>query len=347
MSQERLSRSNRRKLERANKKAAITSTGFQTVRIAGFETILEHEGELGFLESQKAEYNGALTYDRNLLRVFNSLRDLGLDEESLRRMYFDPPGKNPILPDEFNQLDMTKLNVLKRIGSTVAVIARNKKDYRDEDDDEIDKLLTSGIDVSVIDLLRDKTFRMSENVALLSMQIDWLRERRRKERKAKMRSTKKLQVSTQAISEKAGEEIITEVDSEVILDSIDNEGEKDPFYDDTLMLGGRQLFWTDRFFSIDASHLTPLNSHSRTSAIEQISQLGRGQISVKPQSIVSAVEFHLRRDVIQRALGMRNKYGPEGIRDWVKIKRGRDRIFLNMSSDDETVVFAAGRGYCL
>lgn len=59
--------------------------------------------------------------------------------------------------------------------------------------------------------------------------------------------------------------------------------------------------------------------------------------------MISSVEFHLRRDVYQRALAARNKYGPEGIRDWVKIKRGRDRIFLNTTSGGEAVVFVAGR----
>lgn len=201
MPEERLSRSNRRKLEYANKRVASMAKGFQTVRLTELETVLGHEDELGFLERQGTIYREALTYDRTRIKIFRAFRDLGLNEGSLRRIYFDPVGKNPILAEEFSQMDASKLNVLRDVGSSIFSIVRNKKQYNDEDDDEIDELLSSGTDIPIIELLADKTFRMSENVALLSLQIDWLREKKRVERKAKMRSAKKPQVSAQALSE--------------------------------------------------------------------------------------------------------------------------------------------------
>ena len=175
-----------------------------------------------------------------------------------------------------------------------------------------------------------------ERVDLLGMQVAMLHEEKRKTRRLNKKESERLRrEAKKPVIEQFGLEEIHQstslTDPQVMFDV--------PF------LPEWNVYWTTRFFSSTQNHLVNLDGSSRSTVLEEVKKLGQGQISIRPQSILSALEFHLRKDVVQRALSMRNKYGPDGIKDWVKIKRGSDRIFLLVSEgvENQLVFFAAGR----
>lgn len=111
--------------------------------------------------------------------------------------------------------------------------------------------------------------------------------------------------------------------------------------DETFSLHGRELFWTTAYFSPNPNHLIKLPTVSRRDALTALAEVSYGQISVKASSVLNSIEFYLQKNIIQKALAARAMYGPEGIRDWVKIKRGRDRIFILPDEEDGRIIFFA------
>lgn len=197
----------------------------------------------------------------------------------------------------------------------------------DEDSVELARVLVDMPGVSVGEILTEVLRTETENIELIKMQIEWLGSKLLSE-------------------ESAGQKISQpgQLDVEVP-DFFDRtKSEKLQIAEETFPLSGWEVFWTETPWSINQNHLVAVPTSSQDTAIRSVADISRGVISIKPASVVRALEFHLGKNVLQRALAARNKYGPEGIRDWVKIKRGRDRIFMSVSEEGRKVIFfASGR----
>lgn len=198
----------------------------------------------------------------------------------------------------------------------------------DEDSTSIYSNLIELEGIPLEDIFRETLRSRTESIELIKMQIDWFRthpviieyDSRQLETDVKLDS-----VRVEETLETGAAEVISPKD-------------KEPF-----SLLGLDLYWTKTHWSSDPHHLVQIPTSSRSKALQQFTDVSRGKISIKPSSIFRGLEFHMQKDVIQKALATRNKYGPEGIRDWVKIKRGKDRIFLLIPGEGKAIFFAGGR----
>lgn len=334
---ERLSKKQRGKIERLGPALVARSKRVQTAPLAQVEAILDKEDDLRYLEVARQQFHRSYIHDGLILETFKIYREIGVSEEELRSTLLDSSGAFSIL---FPYLARANRFQASRLKGIAGVMQKQKTLYEDEDDKAIIEMIREGTDISIVDLLSEKTRTRGEDVALLDIQAEWLKGKKRQERKEKMHQVKRLDIRD-----------IREVDQEPqTIDSNEEHSLDIPLgdlleKDKGLELEGRELFWTRRFFSNEPDHLVAVGTESRSAAIDEISQLSRGQVSIKPGSLLGALEFHLQKDVIQRALATRNKYGPEWIRDWVKIKRGDDRIFLLIGESElnRIIFFAAGR----
>jgi hypothetical protein len=299
--------------------------------LTSIEEALEREDDLASISAHRRIFSESLKVDRLTLQQLSLSAEFGFPEELLRNVdFFREGGDLMIVPYVLN----ANANLASRYTANVLELLKHRIRYVDEDD--VAFALEENPEVSFLDIYREKVRVKMENVALLQMQEDWLRERKRKERKRKKDEQRR---KTRKVKEVVGEtpEITEETKSREM--DVRVESSEEDF-----SLKQWNVSWATRNFSDAPNHLVDISTSTREIAESQIEEVGRGQISIKPMSIVSALEFHLQKNVIQRALAARNKYGPEGIRDWVKIKRGRDRIFLLVNEEQNGLVFfAAGR----
>jgi hypothetical protein len=97
----------------------------------------------------------------------------------------------------------------------------------------------------------------------------------------------------------------------------------------------------------DDDNLVAINTDTKQHAVDSISKLVQGYASIKPISVANALEFYTRQDVIQKALAARLRYVPDELKEWARIKRGKDRIALQEQADKENnrriIFFVEGR----
>lgn len=337
MSPEKLTSKQKKRRDRLGPEALARVERLKPVFLEGTESVFEHQDDLHYLELARRQYWDSFVIDRVVLGNLQVFKSLGVPEQIIRDgLSNQPDGLKLALP----YISGASQFQIMQIRQTVSVVSKATKLYLDEDDSAITQMVSEGTDIPIVDLYSEKVRAKSESISLLDLQLDWLRKLKRRERKAKMNPSKPEIVKEGGQDQY--ENVPEEADEVRLNETVSVEGS---VYDAGLSLEGRSLFWTRRFFSRDPNHLVPISTGSRNSALGELSQLAMGQASVKEGSILSALEFHLRKDVIQRALATRNKYGPEGIRDWVKIKRGGDRIFVFLPPDepDKLIFFAASR----
>lgn len=336
-----LSRRDRRLSEKlANRIEELGATLPVVTPLTPFETVLDQEDNLKFLDREGSKYRSALSLDITTFRLLSIFSHAGFSEEYQRNTFRDIFSNQR---SELTAMDtVSKVQVLNSRGlilNLLNIIKRSPVVYRDEDDKDILGMLDQGTDIPVVDLLGEKVRIQQERIDLLELQAAYLREEERRAKKARLKEARKPKKELKKSFNKPEDDRFEQeyvVSQPEVLDNL---------VEENFALKDWQLFWTTRFFSHETSHLITLPTSSRNDIIELISRVGQGQISVKPQSVLSAVEFHLRKDTIQKALSMRNKFGPEGIKEWIKIKRGDDRIFLFIPDMEEQklIFFAAGR----
>lgn len=106
---------------------------------------------------------------------------------------------------------------------------------------------------------------------------------------------------------------------------------------------GWNVFYTEDAFNVSPERLHPIPAGSQEVAVSAVSEIVRTKgksAPIKPISIVRAIAFHLRKDVIQRAHSLRNKYGEH--RDWIKLKRGAARLFFMIDETSRSCIFFVG-----
>lgn len=196
------------------------------------------------------------------------------------------------------------------------------------------------LDLPITDYLEEILRSRGETIELIKMQIDWLSTP-----VVESAPTPQVDLATEASTTA---EMVIDPNADIdwkfhyTPSPVMQQDQPDPTKKGYVLVDW-QLHWSKIPWSKNPNHWVPITSQSRLATINELEKIARGDISVKPTSVVGALEYYMRKDVIQRALSARNKYVPEEIADWVKIKRGSDRIALFLPAEDQMVFFAANR----
>lgn len=177
----------------------------------------------------------------------------------------------------------------------------------DEDSDEIIDAFIDSEDITIEAIFQEILRQREERIGLIKMQIGDLQ--------SKLEDNPNI-----------------EIPPEYNLAAVKNEEE-------SYLLANWAVFWTTVSYSVAANHLVAIPTTSRSETLENLKDVTRKAISIKPISVLRALEFHLRRDMIQQALATRATCGPARIKDWVKIKRGKDRLCVHIAEDTARVIF--------
>ncbi len=338
-----LSRKERRKRAAMNSRVA-QATNITANTLSPIDNILNSENELALLLREQQNYQKAIASDRILLDGCKIFLKAGISSEQVRSLMVDPGSSSGILTTAIRDGDPNVYQAYRgRQNEIWAHMTKGKVLFVDEDDELFLELMKEG-ELEPLDLLAEHVRSRTEALALIGMQIEWLREQNRQKRKGKKVEHQALQkAKTQKAQVKVNPVLVTEPSLET--SPLSKPEIQLPEVSENFLLSDWELFWTKRFFSDDPNHLVPIPTQNRASTVQALSELSRGQVSIRTASIVSSLEFHLRKDKLQRALASRMRYGPEGIKDWIKLKRGKDRILM-LIPDTKTpraIFFAANR----
>lgn len=324
-----LNRRERRRLERRNlKEPRIITEVHQLESVEIFE-----DDDLPTLQNELKEYEKAQSLTLLGMKWLRVYRMVDIPDAAIRVFYKhnlewgEAEGASTKLWLQANprryQQQKGLMKILRAEGDRILI---DKKAVVDEEEREISIALIGDTSIPVEDIYKEILRSREERMDLIRMQIDWLNP------PVENPELPKTEEETVEQPVKVG---VDEQSFDVFEDCQNSPG---------YCLEEWNLFWTKKPWSDEANHLVAIQTDSREIAVESLSDLTRGIISIKPGSLVRALEFHLHRDVIQKALATRNRFGAEGVRNWVKIKRGRDRIFCLFSEDEKrVVVFAGGR----
>lgn len=333
----------RRQKNVLNSIADMPPTERKTIKQSS-DVFLEDTEDITVLEKDLFEYNGAQDQTKKLFQFYRLMRDCDVTEETLHKLLvpgYDKKGVHTQMNLEANpQKYKQRIGMITALGSLLS-----KARYKDEDEVvlvmEMDKRGYK-VDEMFPEILRAR----GESIDLMKMQLDYLKEQQRKQKQvqedevslAKMVDDEEKQ---RLIAEQAEEEKLS--DGQIQEDSVEERVEVE---EEKYSLADWELSWTDNYWSDNPNHLHRIPSADRQQIVDSLEQFARGNISISTGSVARALEFHLvSRDVIQKALATRNKYAPEEIRRWVKVKRGKDRIGILIPNPDEkrAIFFVGGR----
>ncbi len=351
--EEHFSRSERRFDEKARRIAdrkLAGSPGMTSLTPIG--GVLEREWDLPFLENELVRYRSAYFADTSYLRFFTILPQVRITEEESRACFKVTFGRDSEVDYSLVENIVNKIrvsndrNITNIVGDFSRRFERMKYNYVDEDHSFILDQIEEGIDIPVVDLLREKTRVQGENVSLLEIQVDYLRAQQRAIKRVRLKEARRPKAKKQQIAQIV--DVLSETqedDTNVSVAPAELPSSDIPVSEENFSLSDWQVFWSERPYSLNPNHLSLIPTTSREAALDQLDQLSRKVISIKASSILSSLEFHLRKDVLQRAMAARNMHYPEGVREWIKIKRGHDRIFLFLPPDEPNnlIFFAGGR----
>lgn len=341
-----LSRAERRAADKQRRRQIKTPHANTPINVAPIHQVLEHEEDGEYLEAQLEDYKGAQRYTELGFQLYSVYRSCGASENTLRDFFL--PGAievQGILNKLSLEANPTKFAASAPLLQTLLnSIFRTKKGFQDEDEDLIVSIMRDE-PVSLGDIFKEILRYRRENIELLGLQIDWLNGQDKAAETPKGGSPSYHRNAHLAPISPQAEADNQEVEISVPAPSVENCRE-DKILEEPFSLSAWRLFWTDRYWSSEDSHLTEVSTSSREELTKGIAKLGEAQISIKPGSIARALEFHLiNKDVIQRGLAARLRYGSQDAHQWMKVKRGKDRIGIFVPTEPENVAifFAAGR----
>lgn len=329
------SRSIRRHAEWVMKAHDRDQARAKVVRPQSVSTLLDNEDDFLIYKNELGLSARLETLQRVNYQIYRFTIQAGVCEETYRRsLIVEMPGQTLYDRQEVaimlvSEVDLRKARGLApRIQALKAQFRRlNIRTNPSAEEAAETLLLLTDRDIPLDDLFRESIRSRHETTELIKMQVNWLEEQKKK---AKAEARQKPTVL----------EIITDIEPPVEASPAEPEiiTPKEEF-----ILSGWDLFWTTRHWSKKPNHLIPIPTTSREDALEVFDQVSRGEIMVKPGSILRSLEMHMQKDTIQQALATRMKYGPEERRDWIKIRRGGDRVLLFILGDRQAIFFAGNR----
>lgn len=298
--------------------------------------VLEQEDDLAMLALNQKQYLGAIQYNQiylNLLRMLDSWGIADSEREVFMKTISAKSTSDALVDTKQKYVAILRDKVkVQMIGAMVKSLARVPRIYEDELDVLIkeDPELAGGIPYA--DLVAEKLRTERETLALIRMQIDFLKEQGKKEREQKS-APKDAQIEVKPLVQDTVEAVQEEpkqVQAEI--------APATPFG-----LVGWKVFWTDTKFSDNPNHLVQLPTSSKAdflAALEEINT-GRKRFRIKTSSVASAMEMWDLKEFRDKVLVSRYRWGPEHVRQWGKIVRGGVRILVKNFEDEKKVIFSA------
>lgn len=311
------------------------------VKLRVIEEVFDEVDELGELQRhlkqhQQAQHNRQIKY-----RLYKILNDTGASEEFSRRVFLPGYNKKGKWSQFLREVNTDSLRRNWALINNLEDSINRMPDYEDEEEELLEGQMVSE-NAPLEEIFRETLRSRQASVELLQMQIAYLSAKREENGRAVKSDNNTIENQHQLTGENVTD--IINVDTANVLEGKTEEIQKtipEPF-----SLSDWEIFYTTRFWSDNPNHLERLPTDSRDIAVQTLSRLGRTDISVSVGSIIGALEFHLLdKDVIQKALSTRNKYAPNAIRRWVKIKRGKDRIgiLIDETVPNRAIFFVGGR----
>lgn len=302
------------------------------------EAVLNDEDDLQALQRNENEYKAALSQNQLILTMLKTKKTWdSSSEKTLSNLWLGIKGKEEMDEDENEDVAEAKLSHDPEISRLQLVqlnsLAKIKRFYSDDYDFIIERMLRDKSGLSIIDLVSEEVRSQRETHDLLRLQLDYLREGKKKEGAG----SSKIQTIPQENDLEKPKEVSESVGEPVVSPEKITDSEK-PFG-----LREWQVFWTNVRFSDNPNQLTELPTDSHESFLGKLEEInaGRKRFQIKTTSVASCMEMWAIPEFRKKALTSRFKWGPEYVKHWVKIVRGPVRIMVNSNEQTKKIIFFA------
>lgn len=340
-------REERRRWKKAVRRA-VGKTIPKAFGLMSQERILTQEDDMPLLIREMKLYQQAQLHTDTEILAYGSFIRLGVADSDCKEFFVGLENNPNLFSKMKNQMNMGNIQGRKELTTAFNSLVRYGT-YRDPDESEIIKSLAGDNNIKGIDILKEIRRARKVSIDLMRMQIDWLREKQalqRKQEKVRERIGKTVEIKQELeIEEKLASAVLQDFPEELPETKTELEQEvEEPF-----LLKGWDLFITESSPWSSAptapNHLTSIPTGSKQEALNAIAKFTRKIASIKPISILNSMEFHARKDVYQKALSARLRYVPDDVRKWVKITRGKDRMYFLIPNPEEAraILYVKGR----
>lgn len=328
-------REQNRQYQKMRYKKPLTVPGTQEVVTEA--QLFKTEDDLPIWEQTLGAYQIISRYAQCNLRMANILNTVGIEDEKVRQ-WFHP--NIEVTPQFFASV----ISIVSRrdprmatdITRDIKAIQGFKQRFTNEDFHEIWSLLDDP-EIKAHDVIKELYRHATGMRDLTSMHVLWIKSQL-KQPKKKVKKAQKLPETS--VNDASAADIHQGLKYEKTFeDKSDSE--------QSFRLKDTRLFVTENPWRTNDHYLSPVRTDSKNDAIADVEKLCRGSLSIKPISIVNALEFYLDKDIFQKAMAARLRYVDGDQKDWVKIKRGKDRILVKEEklTEEQTrmIFFVEGR----
>lgn len=317
------------------------------VALSPQEQILEREEDLQMLMTNERQYSDSLRQKTGVERVFGVLKSWGMSQDEVVSFR---QGEDETMADLMGRLmpaaerlflkDRQRIVVYKSI---VDPLMKIKVFYSDEIDDFVTKNPDLFADIPRGEITAEQIRTQQETLALIRMQIDHLKSKKKEEKKERKKQDK-LQ------SKKGKSPLTVSINEPVALESDEGTVEsqapqaateakaQEPFG-----LSNWKVYWTDARFSTSPNQLVEMPTSTRDEFFSAMDELnaGRKHFQIKASSVAACLEMWDIKEFRDKAQGAKFRFGPQILRDWAKIVRGGVRIMINADEEAKRIVFFA------
>lgn len=325
-----LSRQQRRLVLRSARDGSYAPDNGRTINVLPTDSLFEDEDDLVLYRNELKNHTASLHKIENFYRFHQMLAGSGIQERQLRAFY---ALGNTTEMDMINLMSSVNQNELRNrrhlLDSVKRSLFGDKRKAADfVNDPEVSDIFETYLDtdVPVSDIFQEIRRSRRESLELIKMHIEWLKAH-------PTNSYAELETHFEQEEALQSDNFDAAPDTSLTITNTANPANED------FSLRGLQLFWSKKSWSIEPNRLVLIPTATRAQALKVFRDQSRGIISIKASSVLRTLEFYLQKTIIQRALSMKNKYSSEEVRNWAKIKRGKDRIHLQALDNDRQVVF--------
>lgn len=329
-----LNRGQRRRLERVARKQ--DKTLHPVVGLMPESKILEREDDLSLLKIEVEQYKLAQSYTSDQIRIYKSFLSIGITEATCKKSiiavdFVDMEEFAEVLLSEIKSKDQ---GLIRHILKTAGWILNPRREIiYDPDEDDLISQLAADDKIKGLEILEEVKRARNNSIELMEMQIDWLKQKQAPQPKEKEEIKKTDNVEKTNQLPKVEEEL-----SPVVFQNISEKlpetqtNLKQEEIEQEFLLKGWELLFSESTRVSDTRDLINVPTNSRQDTLDAVAKLTRRIVSVKPNTILRALEFYLKKDVIQKALASRIKHAKD---KWIKITRGGYRILLLIPDPDK------------
>lgn len=307
------------------------------------DEILRQEDDISLLKKEMRLYQSAQVYTSLEIVAYDALNQVGVSDDYCKKLFMtiadgEQASEGGTLEDkqlddkEFGKMIANRdSRKLLKMRSAVGALFRHKQ-YCDQEEIEIVESLIGDNNIKGIDILKEVMRARQVSIGLMALQIEWLKNAQ--------------SLETKQMADRQVEGALKEQSLAVLQNVLQEQSEisnpKQEVEEDFL-LKGWNLSITDSPWSSEQNHLINIPTNSRKDSLDAITKFTQSKVSIKPKSILSALEFYLSKDVVQKALATRIEYSND---KWIKLKRGGYRIPLLIPNPDQklAIFFVGARG---